>query len=171
MPVDDFVRYQRLLGMTPKAEERQPLADLPQYYADMFGWEEMVTQIAAIYRTLTPEEQAHCVIFARNYGEAGAIDFFGKRLGLPKAVSPHNNYWYWGPGPDAARVAIVFGGRSTLEENLADLQGPGRFQEVTLAATTDCRHCMPFENGRMIFLCRGPQFSLKDIWPGERDFI
>jgi hypothetical protein len=171
LPVDDFIRYRQALGQTPKAEERQELGDLPQYYADMFGWEEMVAQVAEVYERFTPDEQRHCVIYARNYGEAAAIDFFGKRLGLPRAISPHNSYWFWGPGPDTMRVAIIFGDSETLEENLADLEGPGRFDEVTLAATTRCRHCMPFENNRMIFLCRGPHFTMREIWAGERDFI
>jgi hypothetical protein len=171
LPIDDFLRYQKALGQTPRAEERQALADLPQYYADMFGWEEMVEQVAAVYGRLDPEEQRGCVIFARNYGEAAAIDFFGKRHGLPRAVSPHNSYWHWGPGEGAMRVAIVFGDATSLEQNLADLTGPGRFESVELAATTRCQHCMPFENGRMIFLCRGAKFSLQDIWPAERVFI
>jgi hypothetical protein len=171
LPVDDFIRYQAALGHRPKAEERSRLEDLPQYYADMFGWEEMVAQVASIYRRLTPDEQRHCVIFARNYGEAAAIDFFGERYGLPRAVCPHNNYWYWGTGVEPMRVAIVFGHHGGLEENLADLRGPGRFESVELAATTSCEHCMPFENHRPIFLCRGPRFTLREIWAEEKDFI
>ncbi len=171
LPVDDFVHYQKALGQTPKAEERQSLADLPQYYADMFGWEEMVAQVAAVYRTLSPDDQRHCVIFARNYGEAAAIDFFGKRYGLPRAICPHNNYWYWGPGDERMPGAIVLGQIASLEENLADLGGPGRFGKADIAATTECEHCMPFENHRMIFLCSGPRFTFREIWPNEKDFI
>lgn len=169
--VDEFVRYQKALGLSPKAEERQTLGDLPQYYADMFGWEEMVAQVAAVYQTLTPDEKRHCVIFARNYGEAAAIDFFGMRHGLPRAISPHNSYWHWGPGDATMSVAIVFGTTDSLEANLADLGGPGRFDRVELAATTACEHCMPFENHRRIFLCRGPRFTFREIWDEEKDFI
>jgi 4-amino-4-deoxy-L-arabinose transferase-like glycosyltransferase len=171
LPVDSFIRYEKALGRSPKSEERQPLSDLPQSYADMFGWEDMVARVAEVYRSLTPEEQKHCVIFARNYGEAGAIDFFGRHYGLPHAISPHNSYWYWGTGDDAMQVAIVFGQTASLEENLADLQGPGRFEMARLATTTECRHCMPYENHRMIFLCRGPRFTFAQIWPREKEFI
>lgn len=171
LPVDDFVRYQTFLGQKPKPEERQALGDLPQYYADMFGWEEMVAQVAAVYGALTPSERQHAVIFARNYGEAAAIDLFGRRLGLPRALSGHNSYWYWGPVDEPVEVAIVFGDSKSLEHNLSDLGGPGRFEEVELAAVTACEHCMPYENHRMIFLCRGPRFTFKEIWPHERNFI
>jgi len=171
LPVDRFVRYQKALGQTPKAQERSALADLPQYYADMFGWEEMVAKVAGIYRTLTPEEQRHTAIFARNYGDAAAIDFFGRRLGLPRASSPHNNYWYWGPPPDDTQVIIVFGRSNDVEDSLADLRSPGRCGEATLGDVTACEHCMPFENGRPLLVCRRPQFTLRQIWPGEKDFI
>jgi len=171
LPVEQFVRYQKALGQTPKAQERNPLADLPQYYADMFGWEETVAKVAAIYRTLTPEEQRHTAIYARNYGEAAAIDFFGRRLGLPPASSPHNNYWYWGPPPDDTQVILVFGRSNDVEDSLADLRSPGRCEEATLGDVTDCGHCMPFENRRPLLVCRRPQFTFRQIWPGEKEFI
>jgi hypothetical protein len=171
LPIDTFVRYQNALGMTPKAEERDRAADVPQSYSDMFGWEGMVSQIADAYARLTPEERRHTVIFARNYGEAAAIDFFGRRFGLPRATCPHNSYWYWGSGDPEMTTAIVIGGERTLEANLADLTGPGRFDTATLAATTSCDHCRPLENGRMIFICRGPHFRFRDIWADERHFV
>ncbi len=171
LPVQEFIAFSKTLELSPKPEEHTTLADLPQYYADMFGWEEMVEQIANIYSTLTAEEKAHCVIYVRNYGEAGAIDFFGRRHGLPHALCPHNNYWLWGRGDHPMQVAIVFGTHYNLEENLADLQGPGRFAEVQLMATTRHPYAMPFENGRQIFLCRGPQFTFAQIWAEEKVFI
>ena len=171
LPVDQFIRYQQALGVKPTGGERDEMGDLPQVYADMFGWQEMVAQVADVYARLTPDERQHTVIYVRNYGEAAALDFFGRRYGLPKATCAHNNYWYWGPGDPDMRVAIVFGGRSTLEDNLADLKGPGRFDDVTLAATTKCEHCRPSENRRMIFVCRGPHFTFQEIWPHERHFI
>ncbi|MGE5243582.1 MAG: glycosyltransferase family 39 protein [Betaproteobacteria bacterium] len=169
LPVDDFIGYERALGQMPKPEEREPLADLPQYYADMFGWERMVAKVAAVYRSLTPEEQRHTVIYARNYGEAAALDFFGRRYGLPKAVCAHNSYWYWGTGVEPMRVAIVFGAHRDVNASLADLRR--YFDTATLAATTGCEHCMPYESHRAIVLCRGPHFTFRDIWSKERMFI
>ena len=171
LKVEDFIRYQRALGQTPKAEERSRLADLPQYYADMFGWEELVAKVASVYGTLSPEEQKHAAIYARNYGEAAAIDFFGARHGLPAAVSGHNNYWFWGPPPEDTRVLLVFGRSNSIEDCLADLRSPGRCGDATLGALTECTHCMPYENGRPILVCRDPHFTLRQIWPGEKRFI
>jgi len=171
LPVETLISYMKFLKMTPKAEERQSLGKLPQYYADMFGWEEFTATIAHVFQKLTPDEQAHCVIYVRNYGEAGAIDFFGKKYGLPKASSGHNNYWLWGPPEVEMKAAIILGNSRDLQENLNDLHGPGRFQQVELAATTTCRYCMPYENNRQIFLCRKPAFTFQQIWPDEKNFI
>ena len=59
----------------------------------MFGWEDLVRRVARVYHALPTGQRATCAILATNYGEAGAIDFFGPRYGLPPAISPHNNYW------------------------------------------------------------------------------
>ena len=171
LKVEQFIACSEKLGMTPKPEEHSALAELPQYYADMFGWEEMVGQVAKIYDSLTEAEKRACVIYVRNYGEAAAVDFFGPQYGLPRALCAHNNYWYWKPEQVNFSVAIVFGDSYDLQENLADLQGPGRFDKVELAATTFHRYAMPFENNRQIFLCRGPQFTWEQIWSHERFFI
>jgi hypothetical protein len=40
------------------------------------------------------------------------------------------------------------------------------FETATLVTATDCEHCMPLENHRLLFLCPGEDFTFKDIWPG-----
>ena len=169
LPVERFIEYEKALGFTPKPEEHSALGPLPQGYADEFGWEEMVAGVAKMYHSLTPEEQSQCVIYVRNYGEAGAIDFFGKKYGLPGAVCGHNNYWLWGPGDRPGNVAIVLGASRNLQENLNDLRQA--FDQVEPGFTTNCSLCMPYENGRQFFLCRGIKISLQKLWPRERHYI
>ena len=169
LPVEKFIAYEELLGIKPRSDERTALGVLPQHFADEFGWEEMVAVIASAYQKLTPEEQAKCVIYVRNYGEAGAVDFFGAKYGLPNALCAHNSYWFWGPGDKTGEVAIIMGGRNNLQENLSDLNG--RFQHVELAATTKMEYCMPYENGRQVFICRGMNTTFQKLWLQERFFI
>jgi hypothetical protein len=142
---------------------------LPQHFADMHGWEEMVGTVVGVCWRLSPAEQKQCLLYVRNYGEAGAIDFFGPRYGLPRAVCAHNSYWFWGFGDWTGEVAITFGINRNVEECRKDLQS--RFEQVELAATTNCELTMPYENGRPIFMCHKAKFSTKDLWPKERFFI
>src|SRR5437879_5345683 len=84
LSVPKFLEYEAKLGIsTPKTEVAHS-GVLPQHFGDRFGWPEMVEKVAKIYNSLPAEERAKTAIFANNYGEAGAIDFFGKKYGLPK---------------------------------------------------------------------------------------
>jgi hypothetical protein len=163
LPVETFIRYQAALGMAPRTEENQRVGPLPQYYADMHGWEDLAATVARVYASLPEEERARCAIFAENYGEAGAIDLFGRRHGLPKAVSGHNNYWLWGPGPHTGECVIAIGGSEEDERE--------NFREVTLGATYECRYCMPYESGLPIWIGRGLRTPLPGIWPALRMYI
>jgi hypothetical protein len=107
------VAYQKKLGFEPPKAENQNTGPLPQYFADEFGWEEMTREVARIYNALSPDERATTAIFANSYGQAGAIDFFGPRLGLPKSISNHQSYWLWGPRGYDGNSVIVLGSDGT----------------------------------------------------------
>ena len=66
-------------------------------------------------------------------------------------------------------LALVMGSSTDLEASRRDLEE--RFDSVEHVATTDCGYCMPYENGRAIFLCRGLNTTLQEIWPEARMFI
>ena len=161
---EGYVRYARALGMGPATEENLRVGPLPQHYADMFGWEELAGRIARIYRGLSAEERARCLIYARNYGEAGALERFARRYGLPRVVCPHNNYWLWGPGPIEPRplAMIVLGG--DLEDNQR------AFEELEAQGTVGGTWSMPYERDQRIYVGLRPRIKLEEIWPGEKVF-
>ena len=111
LPVDAYVRYANAAGIQPAPSERHQVGALPQFFADMFGWHELVEEVGRVARTLPSADRARAVVVARNYGEAGAINFLGRRAGAPLAISGHNNYWLWGPGPATRDVLLILGGR------------------------------------------------------------
>ncbi|MCA1815885.1 MAG: hypothetical protein LC746_05650, partial [Acidobacteria bacterium] len=157
LPVETFIRYQRRLGLETPRTEKLRLAELPQHYADMFGWQEMTETVARVYHSLPPEEQPRCAVFARDFGEAGAIDFFGARYGLPKAIGKHQNYFLWGPRDYTGECVITVG------EKLEDVQKS--FNRVELAAVFTHPYVLPHENNLPVFVCRQPKAPLKEIWP------
>jgi hypothetical protein len=162
MPVESYIAYARALGHTPSTEEDKEIGALPQHFADMFGWEELAATVAGVYHGLSPEEQADCAIVADNYGEAGAIDRFGRRWGLPRASSGHNNYWLWGPPRVSGRCVIVLGSSTDELEP--------QCESVEHAATFTAPYVMPYEDRLPIHVCRGLRASFVEIWPMAKSF-
>jgi hypothetical protein len=68
LPVKGYIAYTKALGIQQQKFENEPESQLPQIYADMFGWEERVKTVAAYSRSLSPEEQRVTAIGAPNYG-------------------------------------------------------------------------------------------------------
>jgi hypothetical protein len=156
LPVETYIHYQKALHFTPPKAENQPTGSLPQYFADEFGWQDMVQEVSRIYHSLSPEEQAKTAIFANNYGQAGAVDYFGPKYGLPQAISGHQSYWLWGPRNYTGEIVIVLGSDGSGDRE--------HFQSVQVAG----RAYNPFsrlDERYYIFLCRGLKWNLRDVWP------
>lgn len=163
LPIEQTLRYFQTIGITPPPQERNQTGAVPQHFADRFGWPEMVAFIAGEFHKLSPEDQARCGILVGNYGNAGAIDFFGKQYGLPKALCGHNNYYLWGTGDTTGEILLVYGyPREELEEV---------FEEVAELARFYHPYVMPYQNDAPLFLCRRPKISLHEAWPKLRGFI
>jgi hypothetical protein len=162
LPVETFIRYSEALGMKPSTPEKKQLSKLPQFYADMFGWEKMTASVADAYHSLSPEEQTACAIYGNNYGAAGAIDFFGRAYGLPKAISGHNNYWLWGPHHATGKVVIRLGGSiERMKESYRDVTQHGIYHDD---------YCMPYENDMPVWICKQRISPLQDDWPDFKHF-
>ncbi len=128
MPVESYIALQQWIGVRPSTGERVTLGVLPVYYADMFGWPELAEIVGKAYQALPPEDRVRAVFFGRNYGEAAAVDFFGAPLGLPPAISAHENYFMWGPRGHDGSVMLIFGGsRDDLLEQFRSVEPVGRW--------------------------------------------
>lgn len=163
LPVETLIAYQRALRIMPAAHEKNHLGPLEQHFADRFGWPEMTREVARICATLPANERARAVILTKNYGEAGAIDYYGRRYGLPPAHSPHNNYYFWGPGPAQAPVVIAIGWST---EDLAS-----SFAQVEVVGRVVSPYAMPFETRWPIHVCRGLKLPLDTAWRRGKMFI
>jgi hypothetical protein len=162
LPVETYIHYSAALGVAPSSSEAKQLGKLPQFYADMFGWEEKAEAVARVFHSLPPGEQASCALFADNYGRCGAIDFYGWKYSLPKSIGKHNNYWIWGPREYTGELMIILGG---------DLQDKQRvFGSVEVAGVVSSPYCMPYENDLKIYVCRKLKVPLADFWPRLKSF-
>jgi 4-amino-4-deoxy-L-arabinose transferase-like glycosyltransferase len=163
LPPSKFIRYQAALGMAPRTDERLQLGALPQHYADMFGWPQMVLLVHRAMQRLSPEERAHVRVFGQNYGEAGAVDVLGRRYHLPPALSGHNSYWLWGPGDWDGSVLIIIGGDRA--DNAAV------FEEIEIVGQIPRSNAMPYEQDLDVSIGRRLKMPPSELWPRLKHFI
>jgi Dolichyl-phosphate-mannose-protein mannosyltransferase len=154
---EGFIDYMKYLPKLPVMEHGHERAVLPQWYADQFGWEEIVAETAQAWNRLSPEERSDCGIFAQDYGQAGGIDFLGRRYGLPRALSGHQTYFLWGPRGYSGNCLIVLDDRrETLEKLWRNVEFVG----------TSADNPYALEKKIDVYICRGPKFgTLAQLWP------
>jgi|HubBroStandDraft_6_1064221.scaffolds.fasta_scaffold11581_3 hypothetical protein len=157
LSVEQYIAYSRFLHFQPPRIENHRMGPLPQLYADQFGWKEMAQVVADAYHKLPPEEQKSCAIFGQNYGQAGAIDFFGAKMGLPAAISGHQSYFYWGPRGYSGECMIVL---DDTPEQLGEL-----YRDVEKVGSVYHPLSMPYQHFD-VYVCRGAKFgTLEKLWP------
>ncbi|MCP4660740.1 MAG: glycosyltransferase family 39 protein [bacterium] len=158
LPIDATERY--ISAMTFGAFEN--VYELTADLRGMFAWEERAEIVADVYHRLPPDERERTVIIASWYGPAGAIDYFGKELGLPRAVSTHMTYHLWGlPKEPFDTMIAVDISRERLEE---------LFEEVTTAAYVELENVNPWEREFYVAICRKPRVDLRAGWPEWRRY-
>ena len=83
---------------------------LPQDFADMTGWRELVATVDSVFRSLEPAEQKAAAILGNNYGRTAAVALFGREYGLPYPISRHGDFFFWGARGQSGEVTIIMGG-------------------------------------------------------------
>ena len=155
---DHFLAYAKSLPFKlPVMEHSHARAALPQWYADQFGWQEIVDETAIAWNRIPAAERQDCGIFAQDYGQAGAIDFLGRRYGLPQSLSGHQTWFLWGPGGYSGNCMIVLDDRREKLEQL--------WQHVDYVGTS-AANPYALEQQIDVFICRGKKFdSWAGLWP------
>ena len=161
LPPETFIRYAAATHLEPPPIENARLGPLPQLFADQFGWEDMAAAVARAYNNLPAAIRPRTAIFGQNYGQAGAIDLFGPRYGLPPAISGHQNYFLWGPRGATGESMIVMGDRQEVLES--------EFDFVRKVAHMGHPYAMPYEHID-IFYCRGLKGPLAEAWPKVKNW-
>jgi 4-amino-4-deoxy-L-arabinose transferase-like glycosyltransferase len=124
---------------------------------ETIGWPALTRTVAGVYR----RAGTTAVIFASNYGEAGAIDRYGPKLGLPGAYSGHNAFSQWGPPPDRPGPVVVVGlDHPKLVRHFAGCRVAAHIDN---AAGVDND-----ERGEPVDLCSGTRGPWSQNWHGLR---
>jgi hypothetical protein len=158
---DGFLAYTKYLPFKlPVMEHSHARAALPQWYSDQFGWREIVDEADVAWNRIPADERHDCGIFAQDYGQAGAIDFFGRRDGLPPALSGHQTWFLWGPRGYSGNCMIVLDDRREVLERL--------WEHVEYVGTS-ADNPYALEKQIDFFLCKDAKFgTLAQFWPNVK---
>jgi len=131
---------------------------LTQDFADMLGWKEMTAKTAAAYSTLTEEEKKNTIIFADNYGEAGAINFYRKNYHLPEAYSDNASFLYWLPDSiHLVNIVLITDDKQEMQHPfLKDFSSAVLFDSVT--------NVYARERGSLIIVLKGANEKMQEMF-------
>ncbi|GAC1313229.1 MAG: glycosyltransferase family 39 protein [Vulcanimicrobiaceae bacterium] len=163
LPLPTFERYEHVLDLRGIKMEKHPEGRVPQHYADELGWHTLVAALGRANDGLSPAERRQAVILTRDYGQASAVDFFGPKRGLPRAISGHNNYFLYGPrGASGAVVLAVGFDAPRLRAEFERVERVGFFHDD---------YVLPDFNDLPIYKCTKPRSPLAAWWPSMRRYI
>jgi hypothetical protein len=124
---------------------------------------EFVEAVAQVRDRLPQEDCVRLGILAGNYGEVGTLNLYGRKFGLPHAMSGVNSSWERGYGNPAPEVVIVVGySQEFLEREFASCVVAGRVWNrygVMNEETVEDPE---------IFVCRGLKGSWEEFWKRAR---
>jgi hypothetical protein len=158
LSIETYVEYM------DKQQNEEGRVELTSDYADMFGWEEQVALVYSVYQSLLKEyKPEEIVIWAENYGEAGAIKILGDKYALPDPISRHGSFWQWGYGNKEAEVWISLGNEKESAEYV--------FEEVELVKIITHKYAIEEENGIPLYICRKPKVDIEKWWKAYEKYV
>lgn len=153
--LEDYCRFMdEAIGLdAPITWEDGRKYPIPQDYADMRGWEDMVMRVADLYHSLPKAEQEDVCIWGGGYGHAGAINFYRGKYNLPEAVSLSASFVIWCPDEnDFSTQIVVDDVWQTGSEFFADFQFIDS-SEVYLS-----------RDPGYIYLKKNPKVVISEVW-------
>ena len=137
-----------------------PIVAMNYDAGEQVGWPAFARTIGSVFDGLSPADRSHAIVLTGNYGEAGAVLRFARKVG--PVFSGHNAFWNLGPPPASTQTAIVIGYH---EADLRDW-----FHTVQRVAVIDNgKHLNNDEQGNAVWVCRGPTQPWAKLWPAMRN--
>ena len=139
-----------------------PIPDINEDAIETIGWPAFAASVARVWNQLPESERSTAVVYASNYGEAGAIARYGPGLGIPRAYSGHNAFWRFGRPPDGARPVIVVGYHRP-DALRGDFSGCVLSERIDNGVDVDNE-----EQGAAIWTCASTDEAWSVLWPRLR---
>ncbi len=162
LPINKFIDYAKVLGVDAGVRHsNNTLNQLPQHFADRFGWEELVSDISEEYHEILDENKSNSGILTDSWGIASAVHFYKNKYKLPEPTS--NAGWYYFETMRNGNFKNTYICVGFSEGTLHFL-----FKSVVNKRIFTNPYCMPHENNRPIFLCEGPKVNFSQYFRVER---
>ena len=162
LPVEKLVNYTAKLNVDMGIKTSSGTQGLlPHWFADRFGWDQMVKEIAAVYHSVPEAEECRTGIITGNYAQASAVHFYRLKYHLPEPISTHG--WFYFKtlrNPEFRRAYISIGvSPDMLRELFFKVEKKGMFSNP---------YCKPDQNHLPVYLCFGLKCDLKRRWLVDR---
>lgn len=162
LPVERLTTYLANFGVDAGVRTTNaPQSVLPIYYADCFGWEEMVKELSSVYHNNLSVKNNEIGIITGNYGEASAVHFYRSKYDLPEAIS--TNGWYYFHALEIGTFHSTYVSVGVPVDFLSEL-----FFKVEKKGLFSNPYSMPFENNQSVYLCSFPKCNLKERWFSQK---
>lgn len=161
---ENSAKLTNFLGLNTEIEAgKKPI--IPQLLADRIGWEEKADMVGRVYLSLTEEERRRSIIAADNYGNAGALEFYGKKYGFRYVVSGHNNYFLWSKERLDGDIVLQLTNKNSYK-GLKEAFGTVDSTDVLF----DNEYCSPHERNLTVFICRNAKHSNIELLEGGKHY-
>lgn len=145
------------LGLTRWEDGKEH--NLPQDFADMLGWKAIAAATDSVYQTIDDKE--HTLVFADNYGEAGAVNYYSTIKNL-KAVSLNADYINWFPKNKSYRQILIVKERDDDESDDPEMKTEhSLFNSIEFKWRLNNPYAR--ENGARIYLLSDPKVNLNKV--------
>ncbi len=149
--------YTKFLGFNTELETGNK-PPLPQILADRIGWQEKFNLVLSAYNSLPHKDKKETFIAAGNYGQAGAIELFGRKYNFPQVVCGHNTYYLWSKDKLQGTILLQLskpGDFNRLKKLFKAVEEfPGEFTNPYVTS---------HENNLVVFICRGPKIPYSEM--------
>lgn len=127
--LENYCDQLKKIGLyAPMQWEDGKVYDIPQDYADMTGWKELAGMVKRTYADLNENQKGKTIIYAENYGQAGAIHYYNKNSSLPEPVCFNGSFIFWAPDslPDMKYLIYVNDDTSDIKKQFRNVIKTGQ---------------------------------------------
>ncbi len=106
LPNDIFAKFAKLEMKNGRFQNEDFKVDCQEYYSQI-KWKNTLGALKEVYDSLPFKERERSLIWGKHYSQAGGVNLYGAKYGLPKAFSYHGSFYLWSPEKGIVPETII----------------------------------------------------------------